>query len=123
MYMVKFNIMKLTKLGIILFSLMVTISACSFEDEIEPFQGQFTVFNDSNGSYDLTITNLDLEGQTSIIETSIDGNTSMNIPLDKGYNYEVNASEKSSGQTQLSVYSTTFTIEAHKDSEWYIPAN
>ena len=115
--------MKLTKIGIILFSFMVIFSACSFEDEIQPYQGQFTVYNNSNSSFDLYIENKNLEGQAAIIELTIDGNTSMNIPLDKGYNFEVKAMEVNSGQTQLNVYSTLFTIEAHKDSEWHIPTD
>ncbi len=115
--------MKLTKISIILFSFLFLFSACSFEDEIEPYEGQFTVHNNSNNSFDLTIENVNLEGQIEIIEKTIDGNTSMNIPLDKGYNYEVKATEVNSGQAQLNVYSTVITIEAHKDSEWSIPAN
>lgn len=115
--------MKLTKISIILFSFLTLFSACSFEDEIVPYQGQFTVHNNSNNAFDLTIENANLEGQIEIIEKTIDGNTSIYIPLDKGYNYKVNATEVNSGQVQLNVYSTTITIEAHKDSEWDIPAN
>lgn len=113
--------MKLTKFGTILFGFMLIFSACSFEDEIQPYQGQFTVYNDSNSSFDLSIENKNLEDQTTV-ELTIEGNTSMNIPLDKGYNYEVKATEVGGGQ-QLNVYSSLFTIEAHKDSEWHIPTD
>lgn len=114
--------MKLIKLGTILFSFLLVFSACSFEDEIQPYQGQFTVYNNSNSSFDLSIENKNLDDQTTV-ELSIEGNTSMNIPLDRGYNYEVKATEVNGGQAQLDVYSTLITIEAHKDSEWHIPTD
>lgn len=113
--------MKLTKLAIILIGFLTFFSACSFEDEIELDPGKFTVYNNSNSSFDLVIENMNLEGQTDLIELTIDNNTSMNIPLDKGYNYEVKAMEVNPGQTELKMYSTIITIEAHKDSEWHIP--
>jgi hypothetical protein len=47
----------------------------------------------------------------------------MNIPLEKGYSYEVKAVEVNSNNVELNTYSTIITIEAHKDSEWTIPAN
>ena len=113
--------MKLTKTAIILFSFITIFSACSFEDEIEPYHGQFTVINSSNSSFDLTIENTNLKDQVAIIEETIEGNTSIYIPLDKGYIYDVKASEVKNGQPSLSVYSTSITIEAHIDSEWTIP--
>ncbi len=113
--------MKLTKIAIILISFITIFSACSFEDEIEPYQRQFTVINSSNSSFDLTIENANLKEQVATIEKTIEGNSSMNIPLDKGYTYDVKASEVKNGQPSLSVYSTSITIEAHKDIEWTIP--
>ncbi|RLC55716.1 MAG: hypothetical protein DRH89_07140 [Candidatus Cloacimonadota bacterium] len=113
--------MKPTKIAIILISFITIFSACSFEDEIEPYQGQFTVINSSNSSFDLTIENANLKEQVATIEKTIEGNSSMNIPLDKGYTYDVKASEVKNGQPSLSVYSTSITIEAHKDIEWTIP--
>ncbi len=115
--------MKLTNLAIILIGFLTLFSACSFEDEIELDQGKFIVYNNSNSSFDLVIDNMNLEGQSETIELSIESNTSMNIPLDKGYSYEVKAMEVSGGQTELSVYSTIITIEAHRDTEWYIPSD
>ena len=115
--------MKLTKTAIILISFITIFSACSFEDEIEPYQGHFTVINSSNSSFDLTIENANLKEQVATIEKTIEGNSSMNIPLDKGYIYDVKASEVKNGQPSLSVYSTSITIEAHKDSEWIIPTD
>lgn len=121
--MVKFNIMKMTKLAIILFGFVTLFNACSFEDEIEPYQGQFTVNNNSSSSFNLTIDNSNLEEQTEPIELTINGNTTMNIPLDKGYIYKVQALEVNTGQPELSIYNTTITITAHEDSEWSIPAD
>jgi len=115
--------MKLTKLAIILIGFLTFFSACSFEDEIELDPGKFIIYNDSNSSFDLVIENINLEGQTETIELSIDSNTSMNIPLEKGYEYEVKAMEVNAGQTELKVYLTSITIEAHKDTEWHIPAD
>ncbi len=115
--------MKLTKLAIILIGFLTFFSACSFEDEIELDPGKFIVYNNSNSSFDLVIENMNLEGQTDLIELTIDNNTSMNIPLDIGYNYEVKAMEVNPGQTELKMYSTIITIEAHKDSEWHIPTD
>ena len=121
--MVKFKIMKLTKIAIILIGFLTLFSACSFEDEIQLDSGKFIVYNDSNSSFDLVIENVNLKGQTEIIELTIESNTSMNIPLDKGYNYEVKAMEVNASQSELNVYSTLITIEAHKDSEWHIPTD
>ncbi len=115
--------MKLAKLGIILISFLTLFSACSFEDEIQLDPGKLIVYNNSNSSFNLSIENSNLQGQSEIIELTVDANTSLNIPLDKGYNYEVIAMEVFGGQPELSIYSTSITIEAHKDSEWHIPTD
>lgn len=117
--------MKLTKLALAIFLIgfLTFFSACSFEDEIELDPGKFIVYNNSNSSFELVIENMDLKEQIETIELLIDSNTSMNIPLDKGYNYEVKAMEVNGGQTELIVYSTKITIEAHKDAEWHIPTD
>lgn len=115
--------MKLVKLSIILISFLALFSACSFEDEIQLDPGQFIVYNNSNSSYDLTIENVNLQGQTEIIQKTIEANTAENIPLDKGYMFDVKATEVAGGQSTLSVYSTTITVEAHNDVEWHIPTD
>lgn len=115
--------MKLIKLGTILISILMLFSACSFEDEINLDPGTFIVYNNSNSSYNLSIENTNLKGESEIIEKTVEANSSLNIPLDKGYHYEVIAMEVFGGQPELSIYSTTITIEAHKDSEWQIPTD
>jgi hypothetical protein len=115
--------MKFTKLAILLVGIATLFSACSFEDEIQLDPGTFIVHNNSNSAFDLVIENLNLDGQVENIEHTVDPNSSMNIPLEKGYNYEVKAMEANTGMTLLNTYSTVITVEAHKNIEWTIPTN
>lgn len=115
--------MKLTKITIILIGFLALFSACSYEDEIQIDPGKLLVYNNSNSSYDMIIKNMDMDEGTETIEKSIDANSTLYIPLPKGYNYEVNAVEVNTGQPELNIYSTTVTITAHQDGEWYIPTD
>ena len=121
--MVKKANMKFTKLAILLIGFATLFSACSFEDEIELDPGTFIVHNNSNSPYDLVIENLNLEGGIENVERTVDPNSSMNIPLDKGYEYEVKAMEANASMTVLNTYSTVITVEAHKNIEWTIPTD
>ncbi|MCD4682145.1 MAG: hypothetical protein K8R86_02575 [Bacteroidales bacterium] len=109
-------------LSIVLFSSLATITSCSFEDEIVIEPGNLVIYNNSDLQFELTIKNIDNEDQTVVSESILKSNSQESIPLEKGYAYEAIAIENNPEKSDPTVFTKTFLIDAHQDTEWCIPS-
>ncbi len=109
-------------LSIVLFSSLITITSCSFEDDIVLEPGNLVVYNNSDLQFELTIKNIDNEDQTVVSESILKSNSQESIPLEKGYAYEAIAIENNPEKSDPTVFTKTFLIDAHQDIEWCIPS-
>ncbi len=106
-------------LGIVI-AVFFSVNSCSFEDEIVLDPGNITVFNDTPSPYEISIQNIDLNNQITLPNLLIDSGNNHTFPLDKGYSYQLTATEATFGKTVKNSFTKVFLIGPYSDNTWHI---
>ncbi len=107
---------------IVLSAGFIAMNSCTFEDDIKIDQGNLTVFNDTPETYEISIENIDLNKDITLIDVMISSGSNLTYTLDKGYTYRIIATEFSFNKNVKNSVSEVFMMSPYKDNTWHIVA-